>query len=50
MVDTSVAVATPSTTMKRITKGSAKAGRDAISARQISAGVARWMWDRSSFR
>ncbi len=28
MVDTSVAVATPSTTMKRMTKGSASAGSD----------------------
>ena len=47
MVETSVAVATPSTTMKRITNGSASAGSDTNSASPISPGVARRMPDMS---
>ena len=50
MVDTSVAVATPSTTMKRMTNGSASAGSDTMNARATSATVARRMPDMSCLR
>ena len=50
MVDTSVAVATPSTTAARITTGSASAGKAITAARPASPQVARRTWLRSSPR
>ncbi|MET4762454.1 hypothetical protein ABH975_005535 [Bradyrhizobium ottawaense] len=50
MVETSVAVATPSTTAARMTKGSAIAGIAMTKARPISLPVARFTCDRSSPR
>jgi len=50
MVDTSVAVATPSTTAARMTNGSASAGTETTKARKISGLEARLTWLRSSPR
>ena len=50
MVETSVAVATPSITAARITKGSAMAGIAIRNAQPISRPVARLTCDRSSPR
>ena len=50
IVETSVAVATPSTTAARITKGRAIAGNAIRKARPISRLVARLTCDRSSPR
>ena len=50
MVDTSVAVAIPSTTALRMIKGSASAGSAISSRRSTSAGGVRLTWLRSSWR
>ncbi len=50
MVETSVAVATPSTTAARITNGSASAGRAMTNDRMTSPPLARLTWLRSSPR
>ena len=50
IVETSVAVATPSTTATRMMTGSASAGSATRRARPISGARARRTWDRSSPR
>ena len=50
MVDTSVAVAMPSITAKRMTKGSAMAGKAMTKAQPTWRMVARLTCDRSSLR
>src|SRR5258706_6492997 len=50
MVDTSVAVATPSTTAARIKNGSAMPGSAMSAATAICDGVARLTFDKSSLR